>query len=415
MRFYSLISSLILSVFLLFISGSESMKTLKHLTVRRGGSLTVPCLYEEEYKSNHKYWCKGEHWISCDIVAYANSSTTGISVTDHSSQNMFTVDLKNLSDSDSGWYWCAVEIGGYWTPDDGDSVYLTVSSDPAVWVENSTVIGQEGSGVSVQGFYSSGYKNEVRKWCRVKTWSCWSVGRTNTSQSSAVIITDYSQGSSRVEMIGLQESDAGWYWFSAGDVGVTVHLTVTERPTTTTAAVTTVPTTQKTTTSSPTSATTKETTTTMTTNLTTNAPSANTKKTSDDNDNSMLIWVLLAVGLGLLFLLIIIITFRTRKRKGNQMEARDPAVPMSSAIEDLQSSCPVYSSVVHKKKRQPSSEAASANDVVYSTVSHQKKPSSEPASANDVVHSTVAKAAKNKRVPPAVEDGEVIYSSVILK
>ncbi|KAG9278733.1 CMRF35-like molecule 3 [Astyanax mexicanus] len=228
MLFYSLISSLILSVFLLFISGSESVKTLKHLTVRRGGSLTVPCLYEEEYKSHRKYWCKGEHLILCRTVAKTNTRNTGISVADYPSQNMFTVDLKNLQDSDSGWYRCALEIVG---PDVGDSVYLTVSSDPAVWVENSTVIGQEGGGVSVQGFYSSGYKNEVRKWCRVKTWSCWSVGRTNTSQSSAVMITDYSQGSFRVEMFGLQKSDAGWYWFSAGGVGVTVHLTVTERPT----------------------------------------------------------------------------------------------------------------------------------------------------------------------------------------
>uniref|UniRef100_A0A3B1K3V2 Immunoglobulin domain-containing protein n=2 Tax=Astyanax mexicanus TaxID=7994 RepID=A0A3B1K3V2_ASTMX len=252
MRFYSLISSLILSVFLLFISGSGSLRTLKHLTVRRGGSLAVPCSYEEEYKSHCKYWCKGEHWISCDIVAYANSSSTGISVTDYPSQNMFIVNLKNLQDSDSGWYWCAVEIDG--AADVRDYVYLTVSSDPAVWVENGRVIGQEGGGVSVQGFYSSEYKNGEKKWCKFKDRRCYPVGKTKTSQSSGVNIIDYSRGSFRVEMIGLQESDAGWYWFSAGLVGVTVHLTVTERPTTTTAAVTTVPTTQKTTTTAVTSA-----------------------------------------------------------------------------------------------------------------------------------------------------------------
>ncbi|KAG9278736.1 CMRF35-like molecule 1, partial [Astyanax mexicanus] len=92
----------------------------------QGGSLTVPCLYEEEYKSHPKYWCEGEHWSLCTIVAYANSSSTGISVTDHPSQNMFTVDLKKLQDSDSGWYWCAVEIDG--AADVRDYVNLTVSS-----------------------------------------------------------------------------------------------------------------------------------------------------------------------------------------------------------------------------------------------------------------------------------------------
>uniref|UniRef100_A0A3B1KB90 Ig-like domain-containing protein n=1 Tax=Astyanax mexicanus TaxID=7994 RepID=A0A3B1KB90_ASTMX len=211
-------------VYNFFSAGSESMKRLQHLTVRRGESLTVPCLYEEEYKSNRKYWCKGGTWSSCTIVAKDTSSNTGISVTDYPSQNMFTVDLKNLQDSDSGCYWCAVKIGVSTTHS------LLLHSDPAVWVKNSRVIGQEGGGVSVQGFYSSEYKNKVRKWCRVKTWSCYPVRRTKT-QNSKVLITDYSRGSFRVEMFGLQKSDAGWYWFSAGGVGVTVHLNVTERPT----------------------------------------------------------------------------------------------------------------------------------------------------------------------------------------
>uniref|UniRef100_A0A3B1JWS8 Immunoglobulin subtype domain-containing protein n=1 Tax=Astyanax mexicanus TaxID=7994 RepID=A0A3B1JWS8_ASTMX len=139
---------------------------------------------------------------------------------------MFSVDLKNLQDSDSGWYWCAVEIGGDETPDVGDYVYLTVSSDPALWVENSTAIGQEGGRVSIQGNYSSGYKNEEKKWCKFKDWSCYPY-----QNSTVKISDDKNRRSFRVEMIGLQKSDAGWYWFSAGGAGVTVHLTVTERPT----------------------------------------------------------------------------------------------------------------------------------------------------------------------------------------
>ncbi|XP_022534595.2 polymeric immunoglobulin receptor-like isoform X1 [Astyanax mexicanus] len=231
MRFYSLISSLILSVFLLFLSGSESVRTLKRLTVRSGGSLSVPCLYEEKYKSDIKYWCtlfKSIFGNSCGTTTYANTSNTGISVTDHPSQNICAMDLNNLQDSDSGNYWCGMEIDGQ---DDGDSVYLTVSEDPVVWVEDTRVIGQEGGGVSVQGFYSSEYNDKEKKWCRFGVWSCYYVGRTKTSQSLEVLISDYSQGSFRVEMFGLQKSDAGWYWFSAGLVGVTVHLTVTERPT----------------------------------------------------------------------------------------------------------------------------------------------------------------------------------------
>ncbi|KAL6468132.1 hypothetical protein MHYP_G00238090 [Metynnis hypsauchen] len=140
---------------------------------------------------------------------------------------MFTVELNSLQDSDSGYYWCVVEITG--GSDDMDYLYLTVSSDPAVSVINSRVSGQEGGSVSVQCLYSDKYKNQMRNWCRFKDWRCFPMGRTDTSQNSAVLITDYGKGSVSVEMRGLQKSDAGWYWFSAGDVEVTVHLTVTER------------------------------------------------------------------------------------------------------------------------------------------------------------------------------------------
>ncbi|XP_037387022.1 polymeric immunoglobulin receptor-like isoform X2 [Pygocentrus nattereri] len=213
---------------------SESLKTLKNLAVRHGGSLTIPCFYDEKYKSNLKYWCKGQEWLLCKIVAYTNTSGR-TSVTDHPTQNMFTVELNSLQDSDSGYYWCAVEISD--RSDDGDYVYLTVSSDPAVSVINSRVSGQEGGSVSAQCLYSAEYKNKQKKWCRFKDWTCFTVWKTTTSQNSAVLVTDYGKGSVSVEMSGLQKSDAGWYWFNAGDVGVTVHLTVTERPSTT--AVTT--------------------------------------------------------------------------------------------------------------------------------------------------------------------------------
>ncbi|XP_072524444.1 uncharacterized protein [Salminus brasiliensis] len=422
MGFYSLSSSLILLVFLIFISDSESVKTLKKLAVKRGGSLSVPCFYDKQHKLNRKYWCRGYYWSSCRIVAYTNTSG-GTSVTDHPTQNMFTVELNSLQDSDSGYYWCAVKIGDSY---DRDYVYLMVSADPAVRVENSSVSGQEGGNVSVQCFYSAEYKNEEKKWCRFKDWSC------NTFPNSAVKISDDGRRSFRVEMSGLNKSDAGWYWFSAGDVGVTVHLTVTERPTTTTAA-TTVTTTQTTSTSSTTvNKTTTAPAPTPPPKLSTTAPSAGTtqsemvntgfshsaffekESTTDSrttsntvrdttrnrndqqNQEAMLIWVLLAVGLGLLIILFIIIFCMTRnKHKRKQTEAgersKERAIPTASATEASQSSGPVYSTVAIKK------------------------PSSASASENSVLYSTVATATKKKRVPPAGQDGEVIYSSLLFK
>ncbi|XP_066512688.1 polymeric immunoglobulin receptor-like, partial [Hoplias malabaricus] len=199
-------------------------KTLRNVAVKRGGSLTIPCFYDEQYKSNPKYWCKGKYWSSCGIVARTNTRGR-TSVTDYPTQNMFTVELNSLQYSDSGYYWCAVEIGDKWTVDDSDYLYLTVSADPAVSVINSRVSGQEGGSVSVQCLYRTDYKNKQKQWCRFRDWRCL------TSQNSSVQISDDGRRAVSVEMSGLKKSDAGWYWFSAGEVGVTVHLTVTERPT----------------------------------------------------------------------------------------------------------------------------------------------------------------------------------------
>ncbi|XP_066512681.1 CMRF35-like molecule 3 [Hoplias malabaricus] len=201
---------------------SESVKTLRNVAVKSGGALTIPCFYDEQYKLNTKYWCKGYYWSSCGIVARTNTSGR-TSVTDYPTQNMFTVELNSLQDSDSGYYWCAVEIKD--GPDGSDYLYLTVSADPAVSVINSRVRGQEGGSVSVQCLYRTDYKNKQKQWCRFRDWSCL------TSQNSSVQINDDGRGAVSVEMSGLKKSDAGWYWFSAGEVGVTVHLTVTEIPT----------------------------------------------------------------------------------------------------------------------------------------------------------------------------------------
>ncbi|XP_076838303.1 polymeric immunoglobulin receptor-like [Brachyhypopomus gauderio] len=200
------------------------MRTLKHVAVKSGDSVTIPCFYDESYKSNNKFWCHGYYWSSCTIVAYTNTYGS-TSVIDHPTHNMFTVELNRLNTDHSGWYWCAAEIDG--KLDDMDYLYLTVSAAPAVSVLGSRVSGEEGSSVSVKCLYSAAYQNKQKQWCRSTDWSCYIEGRTHTSQNSAVWIREGIR-SFKVEMSGLKKSDAGWYWCSVGDVQVPVHLTVTD-------------------------------------------------------------------------------------------------------------------------------------------------------------------------------------------
>ncbi|KAK7159811.1 hypothetical protein R3I94_005982 [Phoxinus phoxinus] len=134
--------------------------------------------------------------------------------------------MRNLQHEDTGSYWCVEEIAGILNMDEKEWLHLTVQSAPDVSVKSSSVSGHEGDNVSVQCFYSSGYKNKLKHWCRYKDKSCYTVGRTDTSQNPSVQISDDGR-SFTVLMTGLRLSDSGWYFCSAGDLQAPVQLTVT--------------------------------------------------------------------------------------------------------------------------------------------------------------------------------------------
>ncbi|XP_076838304.1 polymeric immunoglobulin receptor-like [Brachyhypopomus gauderio] len=196
-------------MFTLLVSGEE------------GSSVSVQCLYSAAYQNKQKQWCRSTDW-SCYTVGKTHTSQNS-AVWIREGIRSFKVEMTGLKKSDAGWYWCSV--GDVQVP-----VHLTVNdalTAPAVSVLGSRVSGEEGSSVSVQCLYSAAYQNKQKQWCRSTDWSCYTVGRTHTSQNSAVWIREGIR-SFTVVMTGLKKSDAGWYWCSVGDVQVPVHLTVTD-------------------------------------------------------------------------------------------------------------------------------------------------------------------------------------------
>lgn len=57
-------------------------------------------------------------------MAYAGEVKQNVKVTDYPAQNIFTVAMKHMN---SGHFWCAVEMGGIWTPDDKAYFYVSVT------------------------------------------------------------------------------------------------------------------------------------------------------------------------------------------------------------------------------------------------------------------------------------------------
>ncbi|XP_067218148.1 polymeric immunoglobulin receptor-like isoform X3 [Chanodichthys erythropterus] len=190
------------------------------LTIKPGGSVTIPCHYNETNPPQKKYWSS----VYGKFNKYTNTSEENLSVIDHPDQSLFTVTMRNLQDKDTGGYSCAVETDGLSTIT--YNIYLRVQPAPVVSVVSSSVSGHEGGNVSVQCFYSSGYQDKLKQWCRYKDQSCYTVGRTDTSQNSSVQISDDGRRSFTVLMTGLRLSDSGWFFCSAREAMNPVQLTV---------------------------------------------------------------------------------------------------------------------------------------------------------------------------------------------
>ncbi|KAG9328729.1 hypothetical protein JZ751_011332 [Albula glossodonta] len=222
-------SHLLILIALLPAGTLGDVSTVKDLAVLEGRSVTIPCHYEPQYSRNVKYWCRGSMHSFCSNLARtdtAPATDSKVSITDHPAQQVFTVTMSDLQEGDSDRYWCGVEVGNMWRADDVASVYITVTHGMAV--VSSMVSGEEGGSVTVQCLYSSKHRKSVKSWCRSGDWgSCVVADSNGSADRSRVQLSDDGVGELTVTVQRLESGDAGWYWCTAGQQQVSVHITVT--------------------------------------------------------------------------------------------------------------------------------------------------------------------------------------------
>ncbi|XP_076599512.1 CMRF35-like molecule 5 [Chaetodon auriga] len=218
-----------LSFFLILtgLTGIHSITTVSKVSVKSGKSIYIPCLYGSQYTNYVKYLCKGYYFSSCSYKAKTNQrNSRTFSISDDKNQRIFTVTINHLTETDSGYYWCAVEING--GPDVGEFFHLSVTrGTPRLYVYHQEIKAFIGDKITINCFrHDSGRM----KWCRLGG-SC--VTKSSGSiDGISVTINVEPPNVFTVTMSGLRTESSGWYLCVQGDFQMPVHLTVTQKPTT---------------------------------------------------------------------------------------------------------------------------------------------------------------------------------------
>ncbi|XP_072567731.1 polymeric immunoglobulin receptor-like [Paramormyrops kingsleyae] len=204
--------------------GADSVSSVGRVSVQRGGSVTIPCSYEDSYKTHVKYWCRWDYRDSCTPIVHSDSPNFSdeVSIRDDPDRQVFIMTINNLTDGGYGYYWCGVEISGGSAV--GTWIFLSVP-EGSTWlsVDKQEVTGVEGDSVSVQCRYEYYYRE--LSWCRMGG-SC--IRRSSGLDGRPVLIIDDTVNKVfSVTMTGLERKDTGWYWCDDGNLKIPVHVTVT--------------------------------------------------------------------------------------------------------------------------------------------------------------------------------------------
>ncbi|XP_034538190.1 polymeric immunoglobulin receptor-like [Notolabrus celidotus] len=217
-------------IFLLILSGLtglESISTVSKVSVKTGGSISIPCPYGEQDRDNVKYLCKGYYWNHCSYAVKTNwQNTQKYSISDDRKERIFTVTIRDLRED--GYYWCAVERNGQ--RDIGGYFHLSVTKGtPSLYMDHQEFRASKGGNITFMCYHGSSGENQ---WCRLGG-SCVTKSSGSIEGTEVTLIAG-STNFFTVTMSGLKTESSGWYLCVRGDLQMPVHLNVTEQHTTNT-------------------------------------------------------------------------------------------------------------------------------------------------------------------------------------
>uniref|UniRef100_A0A674A130 Polymeric immunoglobulin receptor-like n=1 Tax=Salmo trutta TaxID=8032 RepID=A0A674A130_SALTR len=361
--------------FLTGLSDTQSVSTVSHVSVKQGGSITIPCLYDLRYSNNVKYWCRGYYWLGCSTVVRTDHPKTSgnTSISDDINQRVFTVTMRRLSSSDSDYYWCIVERKN--EADDGVSLQISVTpGTPELYVDQQELTGVVGGSVTMLCYYSK--LGGSGRWCRMGG-SCVAVGHSVDLDGTFVKLVQEQRETTNgyvlmVTMSGLMMENTGWYRCEKGKLQMPVHVTVNQ-PSTTQSTITITP-------------------------SVTNRDNVVTNENTDAKHQSLLEVLFIPLSLLVVLIAVTLVTWKMlRKHKDKKAKDQPPNTPVQSADSEQNIT---YSTVSHTRRTAQQGLNPESHGDFYGT---------DPFPDDAVTYSTVV--TKNKTQPNAAKP-DVVYSTV---
>uniref|UniRef100_A0A8P4JXZ1 Immunoglobulin domain-containing protein n=1 Tax=Dicentrarchus labrax TaxID=13489 RepID=A0A8P4JXZ1_DICLA len=191
------------------VAGIHSVTTVSKVSVKAGGSISIPCLYDPKYTHHVKYLCKGSNVgsCSCKVKTDQPDSSGKFSISDDKQQRIFTVTINNLMMDDTD----------YWSP--GLPIYFVYDimlfvlpqGWPQLFVDHQEITGFNGEDVTIHGSYSN--TGEI-EWCRLGG-SCVKEPSGSIDGTRVTINANVSKVFT-VTMSGLRTESSGWYFCTKG-------------------------------------------------------------------------------------------------------------------------------------------------------------------------------------------------------
>ncbi|CAM4450317.1 unnamed protein product [Leuciscus chuanchicus] len=186
-----------------------------NVTGYSGGGVKFTCKFAEKYKTNAKYFCKGDQWPGCSDLIRTNETDKWVnsgrfSLYDNRSASVLKVTIRYLREEDSGTYQCAFDRTR--GKDSSTEVNLKVLTGQ----QNRSVRGYSKGNVNISLKYEMKDKNHVKVCKYGKTDQCVTVINTTRRAEGKhdrrfSVYNDRSAGLLLLFIRDLNENDSGKY------------------------------------------------------------------------------------------------------------------------------------------------------------------------------------------------------------